>query len=411
MTTRIAAIGLALLFLRSPVFAEAASTFKAVPEQIAELSRLTGLKPLRRVDHAVMSREELKAFLEKRVKEELNPADIRMEELVLKRLGLVPRNFQLAQSMIDLMAEQAEAFYDYRQKKLFLVDAGDDSPMQQAALFHELAHALADQHFEVEQFIKRGRNDDSSLARAAVLEGQATWLMYEWMAAKGGQSLRTSPALASLLTSRTDFGGHYPQLAAAPLYVRASLLFPYVQGLRFQQAVVEKLGTAAFSEVFRRPPASSQHILHPDKYFARTSAVNVKLPKLADGSRYKEMTEVSVGEFDHSVLIEQYASRDEADSLASHWRGAGLKLLEDKREGKVVMLYASEWDSPENAKRMFGVWKSALRGKCKDLTYVKETEDLLEGTSTDGNFRVLLEGTRLSAIEGMFSAAEAAAGR
>jgi hypothetical protein len=412
MTHRLAALALALLFVRPfSAAADPKSPFAAVPEQITELSRLTGLKPLRKVEYAAMSRDELKAFLEKRVKEELNPADIRMEELVLKRMGLVPRDFQLARTMIDLMAEQAEAFYDYRQKKLFLVDVGDDSPMQQAALFHELAHALADQHFEVEKFIKRGKTDDGSLARAAVLEGQATWLMYEWMASKAGQSLRSSPALASMLSSRTDFGAQYPQLTAAPLYVRSSLLFPYIQGLRFQQAVVEKLGTAAFSEVFRRPPANSQHILHPDKYFAKASAASVKLPRMADSGRYKDMTEVSVGEFDHAVLIEQYASREESDSLAPHWRGGLLKLLEDRQQGKVVMLYASEWDTPEHARRMFAAWKLALAGKCKQVTYVKETDDLLEGTSTDGGFQVRLDGTRLTAIEGVWSLAETASAR
>ena len=79
------------------------------------------------------------------------------------------------------MSEQAAAFYDFRKKKLFMIDAGEDL-LQHSALVHELAHALADQHFHLEKFIDHGsKNDDTSLARLAVMEGQATWLMSEYL--------------------------------------------------------------------------------------------------------------------------------------------------------------------------------------------------------------------------------------
>jgi hypothetical protein len=388
----------------------AESPFASIEEHIQDLSRITGLKPLKKVQYDTIGRAELKKFLEQRVKEEIKPEELRVEELALKKFGLVPQDFQLAPTMVDLMTEQAEAFYDYRRKKLFLVDA-ESSPMQQPALFHELAHALADQHFQLEKFIKRGKTDDSSLARLAVMEGQATWLMYEWMAGKAGQSLKKQPALANMLMSRTDsLMTQYPVLGKVPLYLRASLLFPYVDGLRFQQAVVAKLGDAAFAEVFRRPPSNSQQVMHPEKYFERAEAIDVKLPSVPDVGRYREIADATVGEFDHAILIEQYGSKDEARPLAEHWRGGKMKLFEDKKDKRVVLAYGSQWDTPENARRMFTSYKRVLDGKWKKVSYVQNSETRLEGTGDDGSFMVELDGARLTSIEGLPVAESRAAG-
>ena len=406
----------ALAFLAvAPLWAaaEAPSTgespFATIPEDIAELTRITGLKPLKKVQYDTMDREQLKRYLNRKVKEELKPEEIRVEELTLKRLGLVPQDFDLAKAMIDLMAEQAEAFYDYRQKKLFLVQNGDDAnPIQQAALLHELAHALADQHFQLDKFIKRGKTDDSALARAAVMEGQATWIMYEWMANKAGQSMLKNAALANMMSVRSGSAtSQYPVLGGAPLYLRASLLFPYTEGLRFQQAVLEKVGTAGFSEVFKTPPQNSQQILHPDKYFAQVKAVVPDLPKVLRSSRYKELATATMGEFDFSVLLQQYAGQDEADAIAPHWRGGLVRLLEDKKDKHVLLLYASEWESPEMARRLFESYKKILSGKWKSLTYVNEKDDVLEGKGDDGMFRIWLDGTQVLGIEGMHEAGEA----
>ena len=54
----------------------------------------------------------------------------------------------------------------------------------------------------------------------------------------------------------------------APLYIRESLTFPYTEGMRFQDAVYRELGPAAFERVFRDPPRSTQHIMHPETYLA-----------------------------------------------------------------------------------------------------------------------------------------------
>ena len=179
---------------------------RQVPEISRQLSEITGL-PLRRpVPCSFIDKQQVNAFLKQRLKEETTPEDIRAEELTLKKFGLVPADFDLAASTVDLLTEQAAAFYDYHKRKLFLTGAtGGES--QDTVLAHELAHALADQNFNLARYIKQGRkSDDGSTARLSVMEGQATWLMSEYAARHLGQTLLGNPALAASMAGMTDSG-------------------------------------------------------------------------------------------------------------------------------------------------------------------------------------------------------------
>ena len=73
---------------------------------------------------------------------------------------------------MDLLTEQAAAYYDYDKRKLFIIES-TPSDNQEPVLAHELSHALADQHFRLARFIRKGRDsDDGSSARMAVMEGR-----------------------------------------------------------------------------------------------------------------------------------------------------------------------------------------------------------------------------------------------
>ncbi len=410
-------IGIGFLFAIGGflVWAQAApdvtkSAFSDIDESLARLTKITGLKQVRKVQFDTIDKPRLKVFLEEQIKQEVKPHEIRAEELALKKLGLVPQNFDLAKNTVELMTEQAAAFYDYRKKKLFLMDAATASAGDQdTVLAHELAHALADQHFNLNKYLHRSKTDDSSLARMAVMEGQATWLMYEVQAQKAGQSLTTSPSIVEAMSQPSESGNNqFPVLSKSPLYMRESLLFPYMQGLKFQQAVVLKMGKAGFTEVFQNPPVNSQEILHPEMYMNRTAVKKPAMPAIGARSSYRILTGGSIGEFDHSILIEQYTGKTEAAALALHWRGGAFELLEEKKKKYTVLLYASQWEDPVSARQMFDAYRRVLKGKWKTLLPKKESAVMLIGEGDDGYFRLQLDGTRLTSIEGMKSIGDVA---
>src|SRR5438552_5535110 len=184
--------------------------FREIATSLQTLQDITGLKTKKRISYDLITRDKVNQFLKDRVKEAVKPEELRAEELTLKKLGFVPADFNLEKSTVDLLTEQAAAFYDYHKKKLFLTDWAP-SGMQETALVHELAHALADQSFHLERFIKQGgRSDDSEMARMAVMEGQATWLMTEVQARRSNQSISGNPALLDAMSGGAEGSAQFP---------------------------------------------------------------------------------------------------------------------------------------------------------------------------------------------------------
>ena len=374
-----------------------------VPTIAAELTQISGM-PLRHpVPCQFITRANVKQFLEKRVKEEETPAEQRAEELTLKKFGFVPRDFDLAKNTVDLLTEQAAAFYDYNRKKLFITET-DSSEPEEPVLAHELSHALADQSFNLARFIRKGRDsDDGSTARLAVMEGQATWLMSEYVARRAGSSLRDSPQLVKQFANLDDSSDdeQHPVYDKSPLYLRLTLIFPYTKGMLFQNAVLDRDGKKGFAEVFRHPPVSSQQILHPEDYFQGLKPTDPKLPNAHLPHGYKPLVGGSLGELEHGILLQQAVGKERAAQIAPHWRGCNFELRENKKAGRVVLLYASDWDSASAAHEFFMAYRQAMEKKWKTMHIASETPDAIAGTGDDGRFVLRVTGVTVTSVEGL----------
>jgi hypothetical protein len=370
------------------------------------LAAITGLNFKHDVPYALIDQDQLRRYLEKRMNETMKPEDERAEELTLKMLGLVPADFDLRKSTVDLLTEQAAAFYDYNKKKLFILEgaggAGGNEE-ERVALVHELAHALADQHFHLAKYIKEGmRSDDSATARQAVMEGQATWLMAAYISREGGGKPEVPEAVLRLMKTSIEgsAAAQYPVFSQAPLYIRESLVFPYGEGLEFQDAVFRKLGKEAFSEVFRRPPLSSGQILHPERYLGHGGVVLPDPPAIPDARDFRKLAEGTLGELDFRVLLSQYTDTKDGEELAAHLDGGSYDVFENKREKFPVLGVASTWDSPDSARKYLADSRKVMGGKWKKLEIASETPERLEGRGDSGYFRVWIEGSTVNQIEG-----------
>jgi hypothetical protein len=404
--TALTAAILSFLFFAGPAPAQSSPEAKAVCGQAGaiarELTEISGMKLLHPVPCDFITKDKVNQFLKKRVKDSASPEDIRAQELVLRKFGLVPQDFDLAKTTVDLLTEQAAAYYDYDRRKLFIIES-TPSDNQEPVLAHELSHALADQHFRLAKFIRKGReSDDGSTARMAVMEGQATWMMSEYLARKMGRSLKDSPELVALMSAvSVSGGGQYPVLDNAPLYLRMSLIFPYTKGMLFQNALVQRDGQEGFAEPFRRAPVSTHQILHPEDYFSSVQPAQPALPRPRLPGGYKALVGGTMGEADHAILIEQFAGKEAAAEIAPHWRGSTFEVRENKKAGRAVLLYAVEWDSEESARRYFAFYKEALGKKWKKLTVRAETADSADGTGDDGRFELRRDGATVTSVEGL----------
>lgn len=393
------AFSLALIPLQAQTASDSISS--QIQPILGELSKISGFTIKRAVPYETFSKDQLRKYLEERVKTTTTPEKLRAEEVTLKKFGLVPPDFNLEGATVDLMTEQAAAFYDDEKRKMFLVE-GAPSMMEQIALVHELAHALADQHFSLGKYVERDKpSDDAQMARMAVVEGQAMWLMMEYTMQKMGQSLLKSRGLLDMVSKSADMsGGQFPVFDKAPLYLRETLLFPYTAGLKFQQEILLKSGTAGFQDVFRQPPQSTQQVMHFQAYVAKVKPTTPALPQFSK-SGYKQLTEGSVGELDHYIFLKQYAKSVDPSEFASHLRGSQFQIVENKKANRIVLRYASEWDGPESAAHYFEQYQNILKGKWKEYAPAPGTETRLSGRGDDGYFLLQRSGAIVTSLEGM----------
>jgi hypothetical protein len=375
---------------------------------LKELSDITGFSIRKQLPFEMINREQVNEYLKEQIRRSVKPDEIRAEETTLKKFGFAPADFDLKQTTIDLLTEQAAAFYDFKRKKLFLSDWAAEN-MRDIALIHELAHALADQNFRIERFIGKGPdNSEASMAREAVVEGQASWLMIEVGARRTGRTLANEQTARDLLASdlETPQAG-YPVFNKAPLYLRRTLTFPYDDGQRFQEAVFLRDGKPGFAQVFRDPPVSSAQILHPDRYFEHKGITSPDLPK--PRRHAKPFVTGALGELETRILLEQYIGPGLAELLGPKLKGADYRVDETKAAHRMdetkpahrlTLVYASEWTDEESAAQYFDAYQKVLRGKWKTVEVIGQTGSRFAGKSEDGYFAVTREGKRVLSEEG-----------
>ena len=378
---------------------QAAPTAAEINSILNELSGITGFPVRRQLPFALITREQVNKYLQDEIRISVKPGDIRAEEITLKKFGFAPPDFDLKKTTIDLLTEQAAAFYDFKRKKLFISDWAAVN-MRDTAIVHELAHALADQNFSIRKFTRGAAEDgEMSMARESVVEGQASWLMVEVEARRTGKSMADTATARQLLVDTPESpDGEYPVYSKAPLYLRKTLLFPYAAGGRFQQAVFEREGQAAFAKVFERAPVSSAQIEHPERYFAGEIPATPVLPK--PWPHMKAFVKGSLGELETRILLEQYVSADVAQSLGPLLRGSRYRVDENRKDHRMTLVYVSEWADEEAAGRYFVAYQTILRGKWHRMNVTAQGTDQISGLSEDGYFRVALKGRQVRSEEG-----------
>jgi hypothetical protein len=392
-----------LIAVSVPCMAQTGSArvFEELEKTTTEIEKVSGMQAQKKVRYEMIRRNQVRDFLKQRVKETVKPEQIRAEEITLKKFGFVPKNFDLEKSTVDLLTEQAAAFYDYRKQRLFLLE-GTSNALMEMAIVHEMAHAIADQNFNLQQFIDgAGENDDSALARLTVMEGQATWLTAEVLAQRNGRSLAGDSVLFDQMAEASSGMSQYPVFQSVPLYLRETLIFPYTRGMRFQQTVYEKMGKEAFAEVFKNPPLSTQQVLHPATYFDKVKPASPELPEPAAlKKKYKVLAEGKMGELDHAVLIREHVSREDAERIAPRWRGGKYRVWE-KDKKRAVLCYSVEWDSPDTAREYFGLYARILEHKWEKINVTSRTDSELKGMGEDGYFLVRQTGSVVTSVEGL----------
>jgi hypothetical protein len=341
----------------------AAKAFEEIGVLLAEASRLSGLPIREKVKSAIASRNDVQRYLKKRMTATANPKRMHGEELALKKFGLIPADCSLEAATMQLLAEQAAAYYDPRSKEIFIAD-WTPIAVQRPAIIHELTHALQDQQVDLDKFLDDRLGEDEQMARAAVIEGQATAVMMQYMLAQNGVDFDTFPGLDQIVSeAQLAEVNEFPLFTAAPAYLRESLLFPYTTGMRYARSMKLKLGNEWFASVVKDPPRTTAQILHPDAP-APAGLDQLKFPDIGrTPAGFARVGDGMMGELDVQILLKLYCGAEAAERLAPGWRGLRYAVYENAKENRSFLVHNSRWQDAKTAADFAEAYKTVLAAK------------------------------------------------
>jgi hypothetical protein len=373
---------------------EAKQLFALVDELMKFSSDESGLPIKSNVKRTLTTRAAVEAYLEEKFNEDESAKRMERDEIVLKKFGLLDRDFELKPFLLVLLKEQIEAYYDSKTKTVNMLDwVGVED--QKPVLAHELTHALQDQHSDLEKWDDQTPDDVSTdavgdqdhlardemdTARDAVAEGQATAVK--------------DPEIMDRLKDQMTSSENSPVMARAPLLLSESMLFPYRDGLSFEQDIWMDQGkTAAFAGALDRPPTSTWEIMNPRVYEQKQMPAIPLLPNfhaLTD-NLYKPYDIGQVGQLDLHILAELFGGDAAATDLTPAWNGglywagqlrSATTPAEQDSTKSLSLFYLSVWKSPASANGFAKMYADNLGRKYSNVHL--DTSASVTAASSDG---------------------------
>ena len=321
---------------------------KTVLERIAAaVEQLRALKFKGAVKSEVLTDDQLAARVDQQFRSDAPRAEVDDNDAILTALGLLGRRDDLWEILLGVQREQVAGFYD-TDKKILVVggDAKNPTPLDRVLLAHEYVHALTDQHYDLSRLDKLddARKDDEATAYRALIEGDATVMMFNYAARylTTGDRVEVQRELSSSPSQKFE---------AAPKAIRESILFPYQEGERFVRSLLDAGGISELNKAYKDPPTSTEQILHVSRYLGRRDEPSaVAMPDLARalGTGWKGLRGGGIGEFDVRLIAGQFLPRRDADEAGSGWDG-GRFAAADSSAGTVVAAL-TVWDSESEAR-------------------------------------------------------------
>ncbi len=341
-----------------------------VPPEIASITgkiwqlatRARRLKPKGEVKLAVLSPQQIVDVVRKKVAVEIPKDLIRGEGRVYAALGRSPPDYDYEAETYSLLEEQLAGLYIPEDRTMYLSRAIEEDELE-ATLAHELVHALQDQHFGIGERMKfRPGETDAIAAIHALAEGDATAAMIDQMVlAKQGDSALLARDKQpfdrdpeDLLQSQLEGKKHDSKIGKTPRFLAVGLLAPYADGMRFVQGMRQRGGWRAVDAAWARPPATTEQLLHLDKYDANEPAIDVPaVTANALGEGFTKTYDDVFGEQEGRIAIAEWMDVKSAKRAASGWGGDRVVLYE--RGDDRAVAWRVVFDDENEAAEAFGL--------------------------------------------------------
>lgn len=329
---------------------------------LPRISEVSGLEVRRPVRYAMQPREEARAFIARQLEEEFGAGELEAMARAYRAFGLLPDTLDLERLLLDLYTEQVIGYYDPETDRLYVVE-GAERETAAPVVAHELVHALQDQLVPLDSLVAPERGNDRQMAAQAAAEGQATLVMLALQAEQTtGRRLDPAqlPDLAGLLRPAMEAENEqFPVFARAPRLVRETMLFPYVAGAAFLQALYRaREGGAPVVPFGERLPRSTEQVMDPEARFLSGPDAPTEIRLEPPPAGWRTVYENTLGQLETSIFLAEHLG-PQAAGAAEGWDGDRFALLEGPR-GADVLVWYSVWDDDDAADRFAAAYRRAL---------------------------------------------------
>jgi hypothetical protein len=354
----------------------------------AQVRQLRGLAAPSLAPPQLITRAQLAAELRQRFDRDYPPARRASDNVLLHALGMLAPKQDVGELQLKLLSGQVIGFYDSRSKRMVLVsDSGLDATARMTYA-HEYTHALQDKAFGLSALdLQAIGQDDRDLARLALVEGDATTVMFQW--ALDHLTLEQLEGIAQT---------PIPDLAGIPPWMVEQLQFPYTAGAQLVSRLQASGGWSAVDAAFKDPPASSEQVIDYDKYVAHEVPDHVAAPKVAAvlGTGWRESPADTLGEEMVALWLQSLGvSQADAASAAEGWGGDRV-IAASGPNSNLAVAWRMTWDAPGDATQFGFAYRSAataahLRSR---LVSLSDHETLVIQASTQAEVDALAAAAR-----------------
>lgn len=338
---------------------------------LTQIEAMRGMRFKHDVKVDVADSAAFKAYT-KALGDKMIPPDLQeAQELFSRLVGLFPVDLDIEAMTEEMLAKMVAGFYDPLTSTFYLVEQFPRGA-EGVILAHELTHALDDQYFDLlGSWTPMMVNSDRAMAFRAVIEGSGTNLMSAWM--------RRYPQEMDLQVlmryQQQSTGG----LDGVPSALWKPLLWAYNSGAAFLtrsdsvlQGQMEEATVDDVVRAFREPPASTEQVLHPEKYWSAEdrdppTEVAFEVDDLPRG--WSLVFDDTIGELGLGLILAPSSDEDLGvnDALSAEytyastagWDGDRVALFRNE-DGALAWRLFSVWDSERDAAEFLGAMSQKL---------------------------------------------------
>ncbi len=323
---------------------------------LPELTKVRELSATKDIPCKRLKKAEIQTYLKEALFKQTTPEKLALEKKVLVALRLMPADYDYQEELIALYSDQVGGFYD-PELNYFGTASWIPENLQIPVAYHELTHALQDQHFNLDTFTAPSLSSDQLIARSALAEGDATLAMLLISKLRSGdESGLTTKEIESFSKNTTESALSNPNLSKAPKALSAQLIFPYSKGLEYVFKTYKSGAWKTVNEKYQDPPTGSNEILG----FKNVKLSEDQKSKLSCDSLKRNINSESKTIYEDTLgaLYLGYVLGEDAikNNIKDRWAGDKLCIIQSENKETLVwgMYLKSEADTVEVSKILSG---------------------------------------------------------